>query len=756
MKPCLRLFGISILTGLLFSLTLADELYSQAATVQGIITDQETGGALTGANIILTPLEGEGVYGQAADQNGFYQIAGIPSGEYAVRITFIGYTAYEDSLSLEAGENRTISLGLEPDDTELGELVISQQGGAARIQAGRQRVSAADLGRIPTPAGSGDLASYLQAMPGVVTTGDRGGQLYIRGGTPSENMVLVDGTLIYQPFHIIGFFSVFPSELVSSADVYAGGFGPRYSGRTSSVIDVRMRDGNRHVNRASGSLSPFLGEFTAEGPIEAGQASWIASMRHSLIEQTSPHFMSELQPLHFESQYLKMTHFGISDSRCSAMGLRTYDRGQLDFDGGEIFRWNNFIMGGRCVILPVDSDFLFDINTGYSYVSNAVGNSEDPDRFSKASRFALDINLTKYRGEIRFNYGAFIRIKGLNYNMSEQFQAPNFGNVHMLLGGGYVEAGIPLGDRVQFSPGVVTTMYREWYPPSIEPRMQISWQPWGTDNEELHFAAGRYSQPLLGLNDNRDASSLFTAWMPAPVDEVQLQALHFLLGWRQTLTRGVEISVESYHKRLQHIPIAVWSTFARFTTDLALADGRVYGGDVRIEVNRHPFYGFIGYGYSWTEYSSEQEHFGVWFGEPVQNYHPTHDRRHQLNSHMSLILGSYTLGVRWQLGTGLPYTRPIGFDELHFFDDRLPNVRGMFGSQRVLLDRPYGGRTPTYHRLDVSLEREIDTAAGLLTLQAGAINMYDHSNIFYYDVYTHRRINQMPFAPYLSLKLERR
>jgi hypothetical protein len=119
---------------------------------------------------------------------------------------------------------------------------------------------------VPVPAASRDLAAYLQTLPGVVTTGDRGGQMFIRGGTHTENLTLMDGLLIHQPFHILGFFSAFPEELISSVDFYAGGFGARYSGRTSSVLDVRMRDGNRNEYAGTGSVSPFVAEPVLEGP----------------------------------------------------------------------------------------------------------------------------------------------------------------------------------------------------------------------------------------------------------------------------------------------------------------------------------------------------------------------------------------------------------------------------------------------------------------------------------------------------------
>lgn len=254
----------------------------------------------------------------------------------------------------------------------------------------------------------------------------------------------------------------------------------------------------------------------------------------------------------------------------------------------------------------------------------------------------------------------------------------------------------------------------------------------------------------------RDVSSVFVAWMSAPIDEVQMQALHALLGWQQTLTEGLNVSVEGFYKRLNNIPVPLWNTIARFNTELVLANGHVHGADLRLEYNRGPFYGMIGYGYSWTLYESRQDHFNIWFGEPIQEYHPPHDRRHQVNALVSLDIGSITAGVRWQLGTGMPFTRPMGFDDILDFRQRLPLVNQDRGTRRVILDRPYGGRLPTTHRLDISLERSfrLSQSGSELNLQMGAINSYDQTNLFYYDVYTHRRIDQLPFMPYATLKME--
>ena len=121
---------------------------------------------------------------------------------------------------------------------------------------------------------------------------------------------------------------------------------------------------------------------------------------------------------------------------------------------------------------------------------------------------------------------------------------------------------------------------------------------------------------------------------------------------------------------------------------------------------------------------------------------------------MSLDLGRYTFAARWELASGFPFTRPLGFDEWFDFRHALPNVVGRYGETRLLLDRPYNDRLPPTHRLDVSAERRFTIGTRRLELHAGVINLYDQNNLFYYDIFSDRRIDQLPFAPYLSLRLQ--
>lgn len=648
---------------LCFSLCFIPDTQAQQASIQGIITYAVSGQPLEGANVFLQNLSDESIRGSSTDGNGFFQISNIRAGRYLLRISYVGHTPYVDTLSLNENSRQNISIGLQPDAEELGEVVVAFDR-STQVEAGRQQLSASDFRRVPTPAGSGDLASYIQTLPGVVSTGDRGGQLFIRGGTPAQNMVLIDGILIHQPFHILGFFSTFPQELVSEVDFYAGGFGPEYAGRISSVIDVKMKDGDRNNTKGSVSMSPLLGEITVEGPLKKGKSSWIASTRRSLIEQTSSTLLGEEQPLHFESQYLKMSFFGERNSRCSMMGMHTYDRGRLDPVEDDRFNWRNLVFGGRCVVLPKESDFLFEINAGISHISNGAGSAENPERSARATRFNLDFKFTRNSGSIRFDYGGFLHVNSINYDMSEQLGGPQTGSDIFPSLGTFVQSTIPIGKNVEAKPGLVLSYHRHNYPVSLEPRFRLSWQPWGNENQSFHAAVGRYLQPITGVTGRRDAGSVFTAWMPSPLGNPQMEAIHLLAGWNQSWDNGFNISAEVYYKKLEQLPVSIWSNFARFTTDLVIADGNSYGSDLRLEYAGNSWHAFIGYGYSHTEYKTRQEHFEQWFGTSSQKYHPSHDRRHQLTAQLNVDIHSFSAGLNWQFGSGLPFSSPMGFDEL--------------------------------------------------------------------------------------------
>ena len=724
---------------------------AQDVTLRGFVTDRSTGSPLAGANVTLRD-EDTVRFGAVTDADGYYRIVRIPAGRFVLGVSYVGYVTHRDTLRLGHAALETRSVALEPGEV-MDELVIEGRGGAATLESGRQQVRAVDLARVPTPDASGDLAAYLQTLPGIVSPGDRGGQLFVRGGTPGQNLVLVDGTMIYQPFHIVGFFSAFPQDLVSSADVFAGGFGARYTGRLSSVIDVTMRGGNTRRFEAAASVGPFLAGVRLEGPLRRGTTSLLGSVRTSVIEHTAPTLLGESVPLSFSDVVLKLQHTGGGGNRCSLSAVRTHDRGRVSSDAErtEVFRWGNTVFAGRCVGLMPGSSAFIEANSGFSYVSNSVGDIELPERSSDAWLFNTDVHWRYPVGRTDVEGGFFLQVEGGSYRLAEQFQGIRDEDDYHVGTGVHVGATLRAGERFDVEPGLAVT-YPLNYAPALEPRLRLAWRPWGTAAQTLTAALGVYRQTVEGLSDERDVGSVFTVWMPTPVGEARPRALHALLGWQQHVG-SLTLAAEGYYKRLHSLPVPVWSVIAQFTTSLTLADGEVYGSDFRLEWRRKPAYAYLGYGYSWTKYMTAQDNFGLWFDEPIQSYHPPHDRRHQFNAILALDTGLFTAGARWQYGSGLPYTRAIGADSFIRFIN-LPDVRSLYGRPRFLFDKPYQGRLPAYHRLDVSVEHAFDLHFADITVQAGATNVYDRRNLFYFDLFTFRRVDQWSFLPYVSLLVE--
>lgn len=730
-------------------------LHAQTSIIRGSINDLHTGQALDLANVTLQKLAGNEEQGTISDRNGFYQFNDVETGKYLFMVRYVGYNTYTDTLTISSTPQTLVKhVNLEPNYEQLDELIIADTQ-RDDLSPGQLNITPEDFKRTPTPAGSADLVSYIQTQPGVVSTGDRGGQLFVRGGTPSENLILMDGTLIYQPFHIIGFFSVFPEDVISKVDFYAGGFGARFSGRTSSVMDVRLKNGSLYERNWSASLSPFLSELYFESPVKDGESSILVSIRGSLIEESSNWYLNEKQPLRFNSQLVKYNATSGEGLNCSALFLRTYDRGQLDFADGDFFKWSNIVSGGRCAGVSEGSGISYmDMNFGLSYYTNETGNRDFAGRNSSIFRSHIDLNFAFYLGDLRLDYGIFTNYRTIAYDISDRFVSIQQNEESFLTTGGYASLNIPLSERISLAPGVSYTSYLNRFQSSFEPRLQVSWQPRGRADEEIHAAVGIYRQPLMGITDYRDAGTAFVAWMPSPDPDRRMKALHTLLGWRQPMGRFLKFSAEGYYKELYDTPVSTWSTTAQFSTKLAYADGNVHGVDIRLDFNQKLFYLGVGYGYSITEYKTAQEHFGTWFGEPIQKYHPPHDRRHQVNIQAGFEIGNFSTMFSWIYGSGLPYTRPMGFDSYFSFEKRPPDVTEGYGQPRVLLDKPFQGKLPDFHRLDVSVEQAFLLPTVKINVQAGAINTYNWNNLFYYDVFDQKGVDQLPLMPYLSLKIE--
>ncbi len=754
----LKRYGI--LLAILFILIVAGPrvVFSQTATLRGFVTAVSDGQPLPGVNVILTD-RGGNRYGTASDNDGFYAVSKVPPGPYQLRATFIGFAPLVDSLSLAPGQILTRNLALRVSSTELGEVVVESEretAGAANITAGLQTIRPADIDLVPAPDVSADLVNYLTALPGVVSQGDQGGQLFIRGGEPTQNLILLDGMMIYQPFHILGFFSSFPSEIINSADVYAGGYGAKYGGRLSSVIDVTARTGNKQKWAGSLSAAPFVSAVHIEGPIVPGKVSLLASVRESVIDQGASKLIDDPLPFEFGDAFAKLHAKLSAGAQLSVSGIHTHDRGQLGVDPlqpdpnlQDEVSWTNDAIGGRLIFLPANLPIFAEFLVSGSSLRNDIGPAGTARRSTAVDRFGFAANLTHYLGNLDVNWGVFLNSLSLESKLGGQFQNLSLQTESVTEAGIFFAPEYRL-DGVKLEPSVRIHAFPSKSENFVEPRLRVVWN---LGPQRFSAAAGIYHQEVTGLTDRRNAGDVFTAWTTSPLAQVP-EATHLLAGWRIQPLSWLNFSLEGFYKRLRNIVVPEWTSFPRFTTNLQSADGNAYGTDIRLEVTASPFYGMVNYGFSKVEYDADIPALTLLTGEPKTTYDPPHDRRHQVNALFGITAAGFNLNVHWQFGSGLPFNQSIGFDQFVLLDS-LVNVLEEPGEERVLYKNPYTGRLPAYHRLDVSLDRQFRLQShSVLTAQVGVINVYDRRNLFYFDLFTLRRVDQLPLLPTFGLKLE--
>ena len=723
------------------------------ATLRGFVNSASDGLPLIGVNVVLLDADApESFRGAVSNTDGLYVFSRIPAGNYVLRATFVGFSVYTEEVTLSTGIT-TLNFSMEEGAAALEEVVVEseREGGGARISAGLQTVRPGDLELVPAPDITADLVSYLTTLPGIVQAGDRGGQLFIRGGEASHNMVLLDGMHVYQPFHILGFYSAFSADFINAADIYAGGYDSRFSGRISSVMDIRTRNGNLRESERAFSVSPFVNSLRIEGPIFTDRLSVLGSVRQSVIDRFASRYVNQELPYRFGDifgkAYLKINQ----NNQVTFTALHTYDRGALSnkqSDSRREVRWKNTTMGGRYLLLPRGSSVLGDINFSVSRLDVEQGPSAAPDRISSLNSFNASINITNYVGPSEINFGGYLRATTLEASLGGLYQNIDRERSRLPKFGIYIDPNIQVRPRFSMRPGL-TVLFFDQYGFFSEPRLRLAYQ---AGVHEFSAAGGLYHQEIVGLNDRRDATNVFTAWTDPPLEELT-RAWHAIAGYRFETEAGFAFSAETYYKWLRNLYISEWTVFPVLTTNLQTADGTSKGIDLRLTYTRPSFYAFISYGLSYVDYVAQQESLELWFGSSELSFRPPHDRRHQVNALANLEIGRFSFSIRWNFGSGLPFNQVRGFDRFILLDQGI-DVEEIPGDIRVIYDRPYGGLLPAYHRLDLSAEQVFPFKGGRFILQGGVINTYDRTNIFALDVFTLDRIDQLPFVPTLGAKIE--
>ncbi len=735
-------------------------------TVRGLVRDADSGLPLSGANLLLTDSLGQAAAAASTGDDGRYALRVAAQGRFEVRVTFVGYAPLTDSLMIEA-EVTEYDVRLRPASAFMDEVVIETVSrGDENFSAGLTRIDAQDLRRVPTPDVSFDLAGYLQTRPGVVTTGDRGGGLFVRGGTPTQNLILLDGIPVFQPFHIVGFFSAFPADNIAWVDVYAGGFPAQFGGRVSSVVDIATRNGDTSNYQASASIAPFLSGIRLEIPMAQERASLVVSLRESVIDIVSEDLLGEDLPFRFGDRFAKFHGNLNSTSSVSITMLQTFDEGNLDSSDNELSRrstWKNDAYGARYRYIPPESAVMTEIMFYYSRLRSRFRVTPEDLRTSDIDDMSMKFDFVYLLGLSEVRFGMFGTANSFSFDTGLNNRANSGG---MSSGGLFFQSRIGFSNAVRIEPGVRLEAFSRGQGTSISPRLRASWQVGGVGARHRFSAAwGMYKQQLVGLTREQDISDVFTTWAPSPNSDRVPGATHLILGWQGVASSWLEFSVETYRKWLRDIAWPVTTMELNSLPAASKVEGTAEGVDVGVSVRTSRFGVDVGYSLARVEYRRKAQFSRNFFPSGLSEtirvsaatFNPPHDRRHQVNATGRYETGNWAVSARWQFGTGLPFTPLNGFyTRVPITNPQSETHLGEAGRTFISQAQPFSRRQPTYHRLDLTAEHVIQTEEVDITLQGGIINVYDRENLFEYSIFSGSRIDQLPLIPTFGVRIDLR
>lgn len=728
------------------------------ATLAGVVQEAETGEPLPGATVLLTRLGATGVasgdpVGRAATAEGGFLFARLEPGRYVLRASFAGFTPEADTLALMAGDEVSRVIALSP--MSLGNAVVEAGGNRQPIQAGRLRLRPADIAALPGPDPAGDLIQAITFQPGVVALGDRGGQLTVRGGTPVQNLVLVDGIPVFQPFHIVGFYSAIPADVVSQADIYAGGYPARYGGRISSVVDVTTRNGSKSRVNASATVAPFLAGLRVEGPVVPGAVSAMVSVRESAVERVGD-ALGRNFPYAFGDAMAKVHAQLDKTTFLTGTAMRTHDRGTLagSAGGDAQVSWSNEGAAGRFFSISPAFAAAIDLGAFATRYEARFVPERGPTRSSVARAFGGHFGYVYYLGPhtARAGFGGQTFFFDYTFDEFVGIRRENTTEGHL-----FVDADIALGRRVVVEPGVrVQTFPSQRRDISVEPRARMTFDAGG--GHSFSVAGGLYRQEILGLADQFDVGDGFIAWAPTRQNRGIPRAVHYIGGWEGPVTSALSGGLEVYAKRLNNQELLL-SGRGRVQVN-----GSATGLDARLSYRQGPLALDAVYGLSSTVYLDVFGGAGGTTpgddgtlpddGAAPARYRPPHDRRHRARLAARVTARGWTLGTRAEVASGRPYSSIIGsFLDLGPLDS--DDYRTDGGTPQIVpAGDNFGSLTPAYLRIDLSAERRFDVGGAGLIVQGALINATDRPNLYTFDLFRGERVDQFRIIPSIGLRLE--
>ncbi len=755
----MRNWGLLVL-GLFLAICQVD---AQDGIIRGSVIDDSNGDPVGFATIRI---QGTTI-GVNTDLDGFFSITGLNEGTFNLVATYLGYDSISQVITLKKGELRSVRFLLKESILQLETVNVSAAREAAKtqVQVSKILVTPKQIKSLPSTGGAPDIAQYLPVLPGIIFTGDQGGQLYIRGGSPIQNRILLDGMTIYNPFHSIGFFSVFETEAIRNIDVMTGGFSAEYGGRVSAIVDINTREGNMKRFGGMVGVNPFQTNVLLEGPLKPlredqnTSSSFLITAKKGYLDQTGktlyPYASNDTLglPFSYTDLYGKVSFMAGSSSRISLFGFNFEDG--VDYGSIAKLNWKNRGAGMRLSVVPGNSNAVIGALVAFSDYKINLEQEDNRPRDSRISGFNIALDFTFFNQDNEIKYG--FDIHGFN----TEFGFTNFLDLNIRQENfnteiaGFLKYKQKWGNLI-VEPSVRLIYYSSLSDLVLEPRFGLKYNI--TDYLRFKLAGGLYSQNLISTVNELDVVNLFVGFLSAPQSKIykpgsleetdhRLQkAIHAISGLEIDLSQNIMLNVEPYYKKFTQLIALNRNKQKNTDPNFQTESGDAYGIDFSLRYESGPLY-------IWTTYSLAK----VTRNDGNQEYSPIFDRRHNINALITYSFGrkrSWEAALRWNFGTGFPFTQTQGFYTNYNLQDGIgSDVLTENADLGIIYDaKRNGGRLPSYHRLDASLKKSWDfTKYSTLEAVVSVTNAYDRSNIFYFDRVSYTRVNQLPILPSVGL-----
>lgn len=730
---------------------------SQNLSLSGYITDTNTGEAIIGANI----LDFESNKGTSTNKFGYFTIQVKKNVLHNIRFSYVGYQPKIITYKFNKDSLLTIKLNFLAEN--LNEIIVlSQKKIEERAETGKMSIPVSTIKTLPSITGEPDIMKVFQLMPGVQMGAENTNGLFVRGGSSDQNLFLLDDVPLYNVNHLGGFFSVFDPSMLKSVDLYKGGFPARYGGRISSVMDIRNKDGNMYKRKGEYSLGLISGKLFLEGPIKEAKSSYALSFRLCNFGIYS-YLMNRMQGVDYTQGYYfydlnVKTNFILSQRDRLFLSFYSgddnvyYKEDDLKIErSNDIYsaqtgiKWGNTAFSLRW--LHALENGIFNNTTlsytNYRYLNSMESTIENVVEKTKLTAYFKALSGTndftlKNDAEIPINDNTFrFGASATNHlfipgSVTYSYQGKNSLNANStkILYAfdlyGYAEFEFQVLKKLTSNIGFRTGLYvanNKIYP-TFEPRIVVNYLFLPSLSLKTSYSKMDQNVHLLS---NSNGGLPTDIWVPSTNKIKPEISNQFSIGLAHTTKNNIEISIETYAKKIENLidykgGILVYNSNVGWEQKVETGGtGYVKGLEFMLQKKSGNLTGWLAYTLSSNTRKFENINNG-------KEYPYIYDQTHNLS-----IAGNYklnkglTFSAVWVYHTGNCVTLPTANYQLYNYDYQHNST---FTNVEVYSEKN-GYRLPSYHRLDIGMNKQKKLSRGIRNWSINLYNAYNHQNAYY-------------------------